>query len=306
MRMRFFRHKIPMRIPAASAAFFFLLACNSFTIAKVDKVEIKWQDAAKEVDVFLFKQQYIDSVKNVNNVTGPQSSLRFIEKKRPCEPETLVYDVAWGPFKAGFVVLTTEPDPRNRTIRLGGKALSNNFISAFYRMRDYVMSVVDADGLYPVFFEQHLREGKRYKADGYILYDQAGGKTYVQERNFRSLETPQFIHDYISILHYIRAMDFSPGDTFTLNLFIHSKVHPIFFNVREKKTIEVDAGVFNCIRLEPKLAGEGRAFNKRDKLEVWVTDDQYKTPVLIKSKIKFGTINAKLIWKNRSRTQTSG
>ena len=44
----------------------------------------------------------------------------------------------------------------------------------------------------------------------------------------------------------------------------------------------------------------------KDKLEVWVTDDQYKTPVLIKSKIKFGTINAKLIWKNRSRTQTSG
>ena len=120
-------------------------------------------------------------------------------------------------------------------------------------MRDYVMSVVDADGLYPVFFEQHLREGKRYKADGYILYDQAGGKTYVQERNFRSLETPQFIHDYISILHYIRAMDFSPGDTFTLNLFIHSKVHPIF--QCQKKNNQVDTGVF-IIQLEPKLAGE--------------------------------------------------
>ncbi|NLG16866.1 MAG: DUF3108 domain-containing protein [Fibrobacter sp.] len=270
----------------------------SFTMSASAEEEIKWQDASKEVDNFLFKPDYIDSVRNLNNVSGTHKSLRYLEKRIPCEAETLVYDVAWGPFKAGYVVLTVEPDVKNRIIRLGGKALSNNFVGAFYRMRDYVMSTIDADGIYPLFFEQHLREGKKYKADGYILYDHETGKTYVQEKKFRSLETPQFIHDYISILYYIRTMQIAPGDTFSLNLFIHSKVHPIFFKCKERMEIKVDAGTFKCILLEPKLAGEGRAFNKKDKLEVWMTDDEYKIPVLIKSKIKFGTINAKLIWKS--------
>ncbi|MBN1128520.1 MAG: DUF3108 domain-containing protein, partial [Chitinispirillaceae bacterium] len=47
--------------------------------------------------------------------------------------------------------------------------------------------------------------------------------------------------------------------------------------------------------LEPKLVTEKGAFNKKDKLEVWFTDDKLKRPVLIKSKIKVGSITARLI-----------
>ena len=166
-------------------------------------------------------------------------------------------------------------------------------------MRDFIISTVDAEGLYPLFFEQHLREGKRYKMDGYILYDHAAGKTYVQEKKFKSLETPRFIHDYISVLYYVRTMKTAPGDTFSLNLFIHSKVHPIFFKCKEKKRIDVDAGSFNCVLLEPRLAGEGN-FGKKDKMEVWLSDDIRRIPVLIRSRIKVGSVNAKLIWHSRS------
>ena len=283
-----------------------LLFFSFASISETDN-DIKWQDAAKEVDGFPFNSSYIDSVKQANNVITPESPLRVIKKHYSCDAETLVYDIAWGPFKAGYVVLTIEPDMKNGVIKLGGKALSNNFISAFYRMRDYIISTIDAKGLYPLFFEQHLREGKRYKMDGYVLYDNVAGKTLVQERKFKSLETPKFIHDYISLLYYVRTMKTSPGDTFSINLFIHSKVHPIFFKCgKVRKKIEVDAGTFNCILVEPKLAGEGRAFGKRDKMEVWISDDQYRMPVLIRSKIKVGAVNAKLIWHSHSTSAHSG
>jgi hypothetical protein len=47
--------------------------------------------------------------------------------------------------------------------------------------------------------------------------------------------------------------------------------------------------------VEPALVGEGKAFNKKSKIEVWVSDDEHKYPVMVKSKAKVGSINAKLV-----------
>lgn len=263
--------------------------------------EISWQEASSEVDEFPYTDRFVDSVRNVHNVFLRPQPLRMVVPKSVCEPETLVYSVGWGPFNAGYVVLTVVPDKENGTIELGAKALSNNFISVFYRMRDYIITTVDAQGLYPCFFEEHLREGKRYKVNSYALFDHVGGKVLVQGRTFKSVDVPSFVQNYISVLYYLRkAVAFAPGDTFTEQLFVHGKVHPIFFKVKKSDPVKVDAGTFPCMLLEPKLAGEGRAFNKRDKLEVWVSDDNRQMPVHIKSKIKFGSINAKLVWYSRS------
>jgi hypothetical protein len=163
-------------------------------------------------------------------------------------------------------------------------------------MRDYLLSTVDADGLYPLFFEQHLREGKKYKADRWMLFDKNAGKIHVKEKKFKTIETTEFVYDYLSMLYYVRAMKTAPGDTFTLKTYTDSKILPIFINCTERTVIKVDAGTFSCIRLEPKLAGDGKTFNKKDKLEVFISEDQNRLPVLIRSKIKFGSITAKLIW----------
>lgn len=283
-----------------------ITAIGSGTLAfSEEEDDIRWEDAAKEVDHLPYSRSFIDSIKQANKVTPHTKPLRHLENDGFIQKETLVYEIGWGPFKAGYVVLTVEPNQKNNTIRLGGKALSNNFVSAFYRMRDYVISTVDADGLYPLIFEQHLREGKKYKADGYILYDHIVGKVFVQEKKFRELEAPAFVHDYMSVLYYVRSMQVKPGDSFKLNLFVHSKVHPIHFSGRKKEKIEVGAGTFNCVLVEPKLVGEGRAFNKKDKLKVWISDDDRRIPVLIRSKIKVGSITAKLIWYERGGNGSS-
>jgi hypothetical protein len=259
--------------------------------------EIRWEDAAAEVDSFPFSCAFIDSVRKEHNVPILQKSLRRVTDEVMFAPETLVYAIGWGPFNAGYVVLTTNFDSTRSTIAIGAKALSNNFVSAFYRMRDYVISTVDAYGLYPLFFEQHLREGRRYKANTYLLFDHGDGKVHVQSRKkFETHDAPPFLHDYLSVLYSIRSTrSLSPGDTFSEPLFVHNKVYSIFFKVRSSKPKEVDAGTFPCVVLTPRLVGEGRAFSKRDKLDIWLSDDRRRIPVVIRSKIKFGAIRARLI-----------
>lgn len=266
--------------------------------------EISWQKASAEVEGMLFTQIYRDSLRTALNCPIPAIPLRTIKTTSMFAPETLVYSIVWGPFSAGYVVLTTHYDATDNTIRVAAKALSNNFVSAFYKMRDYVQSTIDATGLYPLFFEQHLREGKKYRSNEFLLFDYEKKKVHVKtRRKFKTIDTKEpFIHDYLSVLYSLRAArKLKPGDTFTEQLFIHSKIHAIPFTVSASEPKTVDAGTFKSVLLVPKLAGEGRAFNKRDKLEIWLTDDQAHMPVAIRSKIQFGAIDAKLIWYNRKK-----
>ncbi|MCX7727351.1 MAG: DUF3108 domain-containing protein [Chitinispirillaceae bacterium] len=278
---------------------FLSLSC---TLSLAKEKEISWEEASLEVDGFPFSYSFIDSVKKTHNVIFPKKPLRSLCKNNLFSPETLVYEVSWGSFPAGYVILTTTFDSVMGTIRIGGKALSNNFISMFYKIRDYVISSIDPEGLYPLFFEQHLREGK-YVAEEYLLFDQIKGKVYSQsKKEFKVEKAPKFVQDYLSVLYLVRATKpIIPGEKFSEPIFIHSKVHSISFAVKEEKdTIEVKAGKFKTIKIVPRLAGEGRAFNKKDKMEIWLTSDKRKTPVMVKAKIKFGYLHARLIWYNNS------
>lgn len=294
---------IPIRLLCQTAIIISCVVC----FAAADKKEISWQTASHEVDSFPFPASYIDSLTDTLRCFPQILPLRVVNDYTIFYPETLVYTISWGPFNAGYVVLTTLYDTTTSTIKLGARALSNNFVSAFYRMRDYVLSTVHADGLYPVFFEQHLREGKRYRSEEYLLFDNAKHQIHVKTRKkFKTVKTDKkIIHDYLSVLHDIRATrEMAPGDTFSEDLFVHSKVHSIFFQVKASKPKEVKVGTFNSVILVPRLVGEGRAFNKKDKLEIWISDDELRLPVAIRSKIKFGSIKAQLIWYSRKKPET--
>ena len=279
----------------AALAILAVLFSGMTAIAKQKDNDFKWEEAAEEVLTLPFPQRFIDSLRKSYKVTLPEKPLRTVNHNVPFRGETLVYDIGWGPFKAGYVILTSNYDAAQGTLRIGGKALSNNFVGAFYRMRDYVISHLDATGLYPLFFEQHLREGKKYRSDGWILYDHSQKKIHVKERRFKTLDAPAFVNDYLSVLPLIRTRTFAPGDTFALPLYVDKKIHTMYFICRERKTLSIESGDVPCLVLEPKLVGDKGNFNKKDKLKVWFTDDSLKRPVLIKSKIKVGAITARLI-----------
>ncbi len=275
--------------------FLLLLPDDSFG-ARKEEEDIRWQETALELDNLPFTQKFIDSLRKAHEITPHTESMRSLSKIITCVAETLVYEVQWGPFRAGYLVLTVEPVQHNRTIKLGGKALSSNFISAFYKMRDYVISTIDSEGLYPLFFEQHIREGKKYKADRWILYDHQAKKAVIKEKQLKTLDAPPFLHDYLSLLYHVRSMKTEPGDTFSFDIYMHKKVYPLWFRCKESKEIKVDCGTFQCTLVEPKLVGEDGAFNRKDKIEVWISNDERRMPIQIKSKIKFGVISAKLIY----------
>jgi hypothetical protein len=254
-----------------------------------------WHEATKFVDTLPFKRAFIDSVAAALRMPVPAAPMRSLPEQCFSRGEVLAYDVAWGLVKAGYMILTASPDTALHALRLGGRAVSRGFLSTFYRMRDYLISTVDENGLYPIFFEQHLREGIHFKSDSWILYNNGKDSLYVKETDLKAVQAPRYTNDYLSLLYSVRAMNFAPGDTFSLPLYADKKIRYIGFRCRQRDTISMDGRDQPCLVIEAGVAGD----KKKGGFEVWLSDDATKTPLKIKSKLKVGSITARLIYASR-------
>jgi len=63
--------------------------------------------------------------------------------------------------------------------------------------------------------------------------------------------------------------------------------------VQGRETVTTPAGTFRTIRVEPRSENEG-LIGKGKNLVLWLTDDEKKMPVQIRSKLKVGTLVGKL------------
>jgi hypothetical protein len=63
--------------------------------------------------------------------------------------------------------------------------------------------------------------------------------------------------------------------------------------VHGRQQVKVDAGVFNCIVVEPVIKS-GTLFKYEGKLLLWLSDDDRRIPVKVSTKVAIGSIDAAL------------
>jgi hypothetical protein len=259
--------------------------------------DMRWETAESEVKETRYPATFLDSLAKANNAPT-QKGLRTYRKWPFQNREKLVFDGGWGFARAGFLILSAQADDDPSVMALSGKVATNNFASAFYKVRDYVFSYADADGMYPLFFEQHIAEGK-YRDHRWTLYDHPGKRVFTYKTKDSSKEASSFTQNYMTLLYYLRTLDLKPGKTVAIPCFVHEKDYPIEFTILGRERVETPAGEFRCLKIKPSLVGEGRGLTKRDKMYIWLTDDEYKMPVLVRSKIAIGSLSAKLLYYER-------
>ena len=64
--------------------------------------------------------------------------------------------------------------------------------------------------------------------------------------------------------------------------------------VLRRETVKTRAGAFPCVVVEPALRDEGIFIQKGRKLQIWLTDDARKVPVLMRVEVFFGHVTASL------------
>lgn len=222
-----------------------------------------------------------------------QSIDRMVPNKAFEVGEKLTFVIRYGPVVAGSSTMSIPEITQIKgyeTYKIITEARSSAFFSAFFKVRDQVESYVDRDGLFTWRFEKHLREGK-YRSEQYVEYDQVNGWAVSNKKD--SMRIPTCVQDILSSFYYVRTQELEVGRSIFIDNHADNKLYPLEIKVHKKERVKVKAGEFDCLVVEPILRASG-LFKSKGRLLIWLTDDERKIPVQMKSKILVGYITAEL------------
>lgn len=208
--------------------------------------------------------------------------------------EHLVYAVKYMGITAGIATMSVED-----TVRLGdhlcyvitNRTQSTKEFSVVYKVDDRATSWLDAERFVSRRFEKHLREGD-YRADQVVWFFQERNVAFYPSKNLE-VSTPACVMDVLAALYYVRLLPLEPGQEILLDHHDNRKNYPLLVKVHRRERVNTDAGTFACVVVEPLMRVPG-LFKHKGTIMVWMTDDERHMPVLMKSKIPVGSVNAVL------------
>ena len=214
--------------------------------------------------------------------------------------ERLEYVLKWAGIASGDSVMEiVEGDVVDGTtlFRVISTAESRSLVDLVYKVRNhYETHIHPVDGLTRKY-DFNMREGgKRRKRT--LVFDQDALTvtriiTRKDEVQSQVYDIPAGTQDNLSSLYALRNVDLVVGESVTLKVFERKKTWNLEVDVLAEEEIKVRAGTFRTWKIHPKLEYEG-LFRRTGDLIIWVTKDKYRIPVLMKSKVRVGHIDAEL------------
>ena len=134
--------------------------------------------------------------------------------------------------------------------------------------------------------------GYKFSQD-YVFYQH---KQKVKTQDNKEFEVPLGVQDMLSAFYYARNMDFSKakeGDVFTITTFVDDEVWPLKIKYAGKDIVKVNGKKYKALKFHPVIQ-TGRIFKDEDDLNVWISDDNNKVPLLAEAKILVGSIKMEL------------
>ncbi len=215
--------------------------------------------------------------------------------------EKLTFTIKYGFISAGEATLEARTSVYQGAPvwYLSTNARTHAFFDKFFRVRDRVESWWDKESLLPYKFAKNLQEG-RYRQHRVHIYDHPRGKTTYQKWSFNEsrfnnseMDMPIDSQDILSAFYWVRNQNLEVGESVFVNITSDGRNMPTEVAVHRKEKVDTIFGEVECLVIEPKLKGEA-VFKQTGNIYIWLTNDEYKIPVKLESKITFGSFSAKL------------
>lgn len=212
--------------------------------------------------------------------------------------EKLTYDIRWYGVTAGLAELTVKAKTHyngHEVYHLVSRATGAGVVGKLYTVDDRLEVFVDVQGLYPYYASLRQKEGKR-KKDKEVYFDQDRREvTYITNRGRpRTLSVPPEVKELLSSLYYFRTQGLKVGSTVPLNVFSLKRSYTVEVKVLRKETIETFSGPAETYVIQPHVSLNGQPQTREESL-IWLTADERRLPVKIKTKVRLGYIEATLI-----------
>lgn len=211
--------------------------------------------------------------------------------------ERLVYEVSYLGVPAGMAVMEVlgKVESKGRdAFHILSTVQSNDFVSAFYPVKDRIETFIDAEKSYSHAIKIKQRQGSK-KRDKIIDFDQIRHRaTQVKNNKVETFLIPPMVQDSLSSLYYFRSQqNLEVGTSTFIDVHESDKNWELEVQVLDREEISTALGTFKTVKAKALVRYEGLFMDKGD-VTLWLTDDERHIPVLIKTKIKIGSITAVL------------
>lgn len=215
--------------------------------------------------------------------------------------EKLTFNIRYGVINAAEAVLEIKSSNLGNTPvwLISSNAKTYSFFDSMFKVRDTVESWWEKENLRSLKFSKRLNEGK-YQQHRIHTYNHADKTSTYRRWDFKRkyfkdsvITIPENTQDILSAFYYTRQQNLVPGSRLYMDVTTDGKSYKIQVVVHRRETIDSIFGKKECLVIEPLLRGES-IFKQTGRILIWVTDDAYKVPLKMNSKIIFGSFTATL------------
>ena len=200
--------------------------------------------------------------------------------------ELAVYEVKFGALRAGTGRMEVVARDTIRGKDVLHARFSLNGGVPLFRVKDRFESWFDASTLASYRFHQKIDEGRYERERRFEIHPDLG---YYIENGKDTAQTSAIPLDDASFLYFIRTVPLEVGETYSYDRYFKPDRNPVTVRVLRKERITVPAGEFDTVVLQPVIKSRG-IFSDKGEAELWISDDDRRVMVQMKSKLSFGSI----------------
>ncbi len=204
--------------------------------------------------------------------------------------ERMAYRVKFGPLAVGeaqMEVVKIDTVAGHPTYHLRSVIQGSTF---FYKLDDRQDSWLDVVQLASRRFRQDSQQGDYERFREYEI-DLEGG---FYTRNDGAQDTiPEGALDEAAFIYFARTIDLEVGRTYTWNRYFRFDRNPVIVKVLRREKVKVPAGEFETVVVRPIIKTRG-IFSEGGQAEIYITDDERRIPVQLRSKLKVGSVTMEL------------
>jgi len=233
---------------------------------------------------------------SINNLSAKEDVIT------PFKPgEKLIYRIKWSFIPAGHSSLEIMPFKYingKRSYHFKMLAQTNSVIDKIYKVRDEINAYASFDMDRSVHYVKKVREGKN-KRDVVVTFDWEKNKAQYSNfgKKFKAIALLPGAFDPLSAFFYFRLFD--PAKISEINVPVTDGKKCIVGKARRIKRVKkkVKAGEFDTFLVEPELKHIKGVFEKSKDatLQIWVTADERRIPVMLRSKVIVGSFYVELV-----------
>ncbi len=211
--------------------------------------------------------------------------------------EQLKFRLKWQGIPAADATLAVE-DGGNGRILFKATAKTIGLADFLYPVESRIVSTARIDGFEAERYVKDGHEGREPSEVEEIVFDLQQGIAVRSEDDVprEPVEVPVDVRDPFAAFYAFRVTD--PNDEGVVMMTISDGKRTKTGKVRvvAKERVKTPAGTFDTIKIAPEIEGLGGVFKKSPgaTLYIWLTDDEWRRPVMMRSKVSVGSFTARL------------